>query len=106
MSDHTVLWDGRRDGPGGAHLFADEPVPVERPIRRRVYGGLTERMRQVRGQCPEWFTQAQLAALAGCSVDEARNSVGGLVRAGELKGRYVRDRRGWGGMSLVYRWTT
>lgn len=39
--NHHVIWDGRRNGPGGAHLFAEDQdfalaVPVRQPPRRVI----------------------------------------------------------------------
>jgi hypothetical protein len=67
MTTHTVLWDGRRNGPNGAQLFIPEeaaPQPTQllspvlprpgRSLQSRVYAVLTEplTLTEIRARIP------------------------------------------------------
>lgn len=105
MSDtHVVVWDGRKSGPGGAMLFAEQssnkPQPVSLP-----YGEGPKRLRDcavILSQ--EWRTVRQIADVTGLSMELAHNTINQLVRRGEMdreqdwsRGRSAQQRYRWGG---------
>lgn len=65
MTD-VVVWDGRRNGPGGAHLFIPEEVPHEPPSAQQERRTLREQVLGSLRDAPR--TLAQLAADTGAST--------------------------------------
>jgi len=84
---HTVIWNGARKGPGGAHLFVSEQetvreAPVIRPHLRR---GKTDAVRQLRTVLPEWFSIADVLQQLDVTFKEAKYIVLKMVDRGELE---------------------
>ena len=86
MTSYVVVWDGRKDGPGGAMLFAPQPSALPAPvIRSSVYGDACGRVRALRetfGDQP--FTAEQVATLTQMTPRQASNALSTLVRLGDI----------------------
>lgn len=85
-----VLWNGARNGPGGANLFVEETsaIPVEPPPMRTYsphFGYISKRIRDTRSYFADrWFTAPELAEQAGITAERASTEIGRLVRAGRM----------------------
>lgn len=99
----TVVWNGRRDGPGGAQLFTPEEVPHTPPPGRQArHTRRAQVLGSLRGS-PR--TLAQLAAALACTTAEIDGVVYALRKAGRVT--VVREipahGRRWGrGTTYVY----
>ncbi len=90
MPNYTVVWDGRRDGPNGAYLFAQEqdaqPVSDERSIEHSAYRLAKERRERIwhrlRDQPATYRELAEELELTRTHVCDAVNT---LIRTGRVR---------------------
>lgn len=106
---HAVIWDGRKDGPGGALLFADEHQRiqlVEPQKQSEHHGQFVDLVRSTR-TLPEWFTALDVAERCGLSRQQAASVINGLVKRGEMEREQMgRCFRGCRTRPQRYRWVT
>ena len=102
MSDHVVVWNGCKSGPGGAMLFAEQSSNRPQPARPQ-FGEGPRRLRAcavILSQ--EWRTVRQIADVAGISVELAHRTIHNLAQRGVMdrehdwsRGRSAQQRYRW-----------
>ncbi|MDP2319595.1 MAG: hypothetical protein Q8O42_09695 [Acidobacteriota bacterium] len=93
MADYSVVWDGRKQGPGGALLFGPESE-ARQPDLRTVVSLAAAReaiLLQLRRQ-PQ--TMRELAAASGLSMDAINGALYRMRKVGDVA---VVDQRSEGG---------
>jgi len=114
MMQHVIVWDGRRNGPGGALLFAEQhtqtyPAPSTPIAPLRPYcgnlGDVMVRFRVAAKSLTDWFTRHQVAELSGLEVLAVTRCISACLRRGELISEQPRrgGRRKHGELQR-YRW--
>lgn len=100
MSHLTVIWDGRRTGPGGAQLFTEEGpvVPMGEPVDRRPNRGAhTGSFDKVRMALPSfngaWFTKIEMVIRARVEERQAASALHHFMKQGVLETHGVRPMR-------------
>lgn len=83
MIEH-VVWDGRRDGPGGAMIFAPESSSRALPERDKGYGWTTAHLRAHAHLLHDWHTAKEIMAIVGMTGDQANHAINALAHRGEL----------------------
>lgn len=66
MADYEVVWDGRRQGPGGAQLFAPEVEPRPLPSSRR--SPVRELVLSYLSKIKQPKTMVEVVAAVGCGM--------------------------------------
>lgn len=97
--EHVVVWDGRRQGPGGCMLFGPEPVITATPEEPRLFGDITRQARALRGVMPGWFTCIEFALRVGITADKAKMVIHNCLLRGDME----KTRKAMGQRQL-YRW--
>lgn len=83
MANYDVLWDGRRDGPGGRYLFTSEPETRAPEVRQETVRGATSQViaHQLRRQ-PQ--TLRELVVASGLTMDTLNSALYYMRKRGEV----------------------
>lgn len=86
---HEVLWDGRRDGPGGRQLFTEEEHRVEHPEptrRRATESDVRDAREAVLAQLERQAqTMRELAASTGLTTERINGALYALRHVGRVR---------------------
>lgn len=85
--EHVVVWDGRKNGPGGAMLFGPESDVIDRPTIRPARG-ITDRLRAAKDRLLEWFTLAEAAQVTETTTAIIGPIIGNLINRGAIERKY------------------
>ena len=99
---HVVIWDGRKSGPGGAMIFAEQSSCLPQPATPAFAEG-PKRLRACAViLAQEWRTVRQIADVAGISVKLAHSTIHNLAQRGVMdrehdwsRGRSAQQRYRW-----------